>query len=118
MNIQQKAPPKKRDPLRPALGFLLLLAVGGLSILIAPAGVTWLESTHLTLGALGWQILPIVFPDWPAVIKQGIVALLIFGVAFVVLMVVLFLAMKPPVGETDVSLQEVRARKGPPRRRR
>ena len=118
MSLRQKSPPKRRDPLRPALGFLLLLAVGGLSILIAPAGVTWLESTHFTLGALGWELLPIVFPDWPVVIKQGIVALLIFGISFTILMIVLFLVMKPPVGETDVSLHEVRARKGPPRRRR
>ncbi len=118
MTWQSKEPPKRRDPLRPAIGFLLLLVVGGFSILIAPAGVNWLETTHLTVGAWGWQILPIVFPPWPALVKQGIVALLVFVIAFTVLMVVMLAVMKPPMGEADVSLHEVRARKGTRRRRR
>lgn len=118
MTWQPKEPPKKRDPLRPAIGFLLLLIVGGFSILIAPAGVNWLETTRLTVGTWGWQILPIAFPPWPDLVKQGIVATLLFIVTFTVLMAVLMAVMKPPVGETDVSLHEVRARKGTRRRRR
>ncbi len=113
MNTQRAGGGKGQSPLGPLVGFILLIVVGGFSVLAAPSVTTWLQTANLTFGALGWKVLPIQFPaGWPPIVSHGLVALVLFGVVFTVLMIVLFALMKPPTEELDVELKTVRARKG------
>ncbi len=116
MSFQRQEEKKKSDPLQPLLGFILLIVIGGLSYLASPFVLNWLQTTNLSLGMLG-PILPMTLPpEWPEIVKQGLVTVLLFMVGFTVAMIVLFSITKPPKGETDVSMAEVRARKGTKRR--
>lgn len=109
---------KKADPLRPLMGFLLLVVLAGLSILTAKPLANWLQTARLNLGVLGWQILPITFPDWPDLAKHGLVAAVTFLIVFALVMIVLMAVMRPPRSETDVRTSKLRAEKARQRRRR
>jgi TRAP-type C4-dicarboxylate transport system permease small subunit len=103
--------PKQRDPLRPLLGFILLLVVGALAWIISPGVTNWLTTTHFELGAFGWQVLPLTFPDiWPDIAVRGIVALFMFLVVFITLLVIFMILLKPPRSGHDVSIAQARAR--------
>lgn len=109
---------RKADPLRPLIGFLLLVVLAGLSILTAKPLANWLQTARLNFGALGWQILPITFPDWPDLAKHGLVAAVTFLIVFALIMIVLMAVMRPPRGEMDVRTSKLRAEKARQRRRR
>jgi TRAP-type C4-dicarboxylate transport system permease small subunit len=103
--------PEQRDPLRPLLGFILLLVVGALAWIISPGVTNWLTTTHFELGAFGWQVLPLTFPDvWPDIAVRGIVALFMFLVVFITLLVIFMILLKPPRGGHDVTIAQARAR--------
>jgi hypothetical protein len=103
--------PKQRDPLRPVLGFFLLIFVGALAWIIAPPVTNWLTTTHYELGAFDWQVLPLTFPDvWPDIAVRGIVALFMFLVVFITLLVIFMILLKPPRAGHDVSIAQARAR--------
>jgi hypothetical protein len=101
----------KKDPLRPAVGFILLIVVGLLAWVASPGVADWLTTTHYELGAFEWQVLPLTFPDiWPDIAVRSIVALFMFLVVFIVLLVISMLLLKPPAKRHDVSIAQARAR--------
>jgi hypothetical protein len=101
----------KQDPLRPVLGFFLFILVGALAWIASPGVANWLTTTHYELGAFGWQVLPLTFPDvWPDIAVRSIVALFMFLVIFITLLVIFMILLKPPSGGHDVSIAQARAR--------
>lgn len=101
----------KKGPLRPALGFILLLVVGALSWFVSPRVADWLTTTDCQIGSFQWQILPLEFPEaWPSIAVQGLVALFTFMITFITFMVVFVILLRPPRGRHDVSVSQARAR--------
>lgn len=110
MNVERRDDTQRRSPLGPLFGFIVLISLGALSFLAAPALVVWLETTQFTLGARA--LLPVTFPvGWSALLTRSIVAVFIFVLVFTLIMLVLFLFMPAPRGELDVELAKVRAQK-------
>ncbi len=117
MNVQQATKRRKRSPLGPLIGFIVLVVVLGVSFLAAPSAVNWLETAEFTLGAFGWRVLPITFPaEWSPLVIQTVVTLFMALVLFIILMIIMFALMKPPREELDVEYSAVRARKGATKR--
>jgi hypothetical protein len=108
----QYAEQKKRDPLGPLLGFIILIVGGAFSWIVAPGVIDWMENTHFVFGFLG-PVLPIHYPDnWPSLIQRLVTGGFMFLVFFVIAMVVIMaMAGSSHQGELDVSIKEVRERK-------
>lgn len=119
MSFERATPRKKRSPLAPLFGLIVLVGGGALAFLIAPAVITWAETTQFTFGAFDWEILPLTFPEaWPDLLTRGVVALFIFLLIFTLFMLGLFLFMRPEREETDVQLQTLREEKARMRKKR
>jgi hypothetical protein len=112
MSYERLEQKRQHDPLVPLLGFVLLLLVSILAYFAAPGIARWLETTEFSFLSFG-QVLPIDIPDaWPDIVVRLVIAGAVFLFVFTILMVVLMLVMKPPKGEYDIGIQEVRAKKG------
>lgn len=119
MNVQVVEKGKRRSPLGPLFGLILLLGVTGVAYLAAPAIAAWLQNTTFTLGATGWQVLPITFPaEWPEIVVRLVLTGIVTLVAFTVMMPVLFLFMRPARDELDVDTAKLRAEKQRQKKRR
>lgn len=109
---------RRRSPLGPLVGLIVLLGVGAGAYLAAPALMTWLETTQFEIAALGWQILPVTFPEaWSEVVTRVVITGLASLLGFTILMLVLFSFMRPRRDEHDISLGSVRAQKKKQKRR-
>jgi|GEM_PF-3257556 len=113
---------KRPDPLVPFLGFIIILILGGVSWVVSPAVVAWLARTNWVFGTFGWQVLPIHFPEnWPPLLSQALIALLIFLLLFTIAMAFFFLFARPPeaeYGELGEYLREPTRRRSGKRGRR
>lgn len=108
--MREPEPEQRGGALRPLLGLIILLVLGGASYLAAPPVVNWLGSTDYILEGYGWQLLPISMPSWwGSLLSQVIVAVMLFILSFTLAMILLFAVMKPPRSEYDVDLSDVRA---------
>jgi hypothetical protein len=107
---------EKANPLIPFIGFVMLLVVGGLSYLVAPAATGWLMTAQWTLA--GTAILPFAFPAaWSPVMVRVSVAAGLFLLLFVLVMIVMLLMMGSPKTETDATYGQLRKEKARKRRR-
>lgn len=98
------------SPLRPLVGLIVLLLVGGFSYVVAPAIINWLSTTSADF--VGRTVLPITFPaEWPAIVPHLVVALIVFIVLFSMSMIVLMAVMPGGRGELDVDAADVRRKK-------
>src|SRR5690606_38639825 len=114
----RRASTRRRGPLRPLIGLIVLLGAGAGAYFAAPALVDWLETTHFEIAGLGWQILPYSFPEeWPDALAHALVGVFAFLIGFTILMLVLFVVMRPPRDEPDVPVGRVRAQKKKQKRR-
>jgi hypothetical protein len=94
----------------PLAGFITLMILAAVAYLLAPAVQEWLQTTSWVAGST--KVLPIRFPgNWSPLVVRLAVALGVWMPMFAVLMVGLFMVMGAPMGETDVSLKEIRAEK-------
>lgn len=119
MSFQKDPPTKKVRPLSPVIGLFMLLVVGALSYLAAPIIIDWMATTQLSVGTFGWELLPFVFPaEWPEIAAQLVVTFILFLIIFTIVMVFLFLFMRPPRDEADVEMQKLRAEKNKMKQRR
>lgn len=114
-----EAEKKQQNPMLPIIGFVMILILGGAAYLISPVVVTWLRTTHFSLGGL-ITVLPIAFPKgWSPLANQLIVAAFLFILLFALVMSgMFFVSGKSAVGEDDVSLDEIRREKQKMMRRR
>lgn len=117
-NIKSTEYEKQTNPMLPLVGFVVLLILGGLSFLASPYIVQWLKTTTFSLGGF-IKVLPVQFPpNWPLIVDQIAVTLVLFVLFFTIVMIALFSFMKPPgVDETSVSLDTLRREKQQKRRR-
>ena len=98
------------SPLRPLIGLIVLILVGGFSFLVAPSVIRWLTTANVDF--VGRPVLPITFPaDWPALVVQLVVALILFIVLFSMSMILMMAIMPAPRGELDVDAADVRREK-------
>lgn len=94
----------------PLTGFIVLLVLAGFSFFIAPNVARWLSTETWTLGVT--RVLPIRFPSaWTEFQVQLSVAAGIFLALFALATIIMIALMGSPMGETDVSLKEIRDRK-------
>lgn len=118
MSYQRTSTPRRPGPLRPLVGLIVLLGVGAGAYFAAPALVDWLETTHFEIAGLGWQILPYSFPEeWPDALTHALVGVFAFLIGFSILMLVLFMVMRPPRDELDVPVGRLREQKKKQKRR-
>ena len=111
MSYSQVPQKDQPSPLRPLIGFIILVGGGGVSWFVAPAIRNWLTTAEVSIGSLG-QIMPIAFPDnWPPIATQAIVAILLFGVLLTLMMIIMLSLSKTPRGELDIGLEEIREQK-------
>ncbi|MBN1313209.1 MAG: hypothetical protein JXB30_17505 [Anaerolineae bacterium] len=102
--VAEEKPP---HPLIPLFGFIIFVIVGGLSYLVSPKVVHWLETTNFKLGGLV-KILPIEFPaKWPPIAHNLVVTFALFFVIFATVMSVVMFMMKPP-GAGDLTMETMR----------
>jgi hypothetical protein len=107
-----EAEKKQQSPMLPIIGFVVILIVGGAAFLVSPRVVTWLGTTHFSLGGL-ITVLPIAFPKgWSPLANQLAVTAFMFILLFTIVMSgILFFIGKSVVGETDVNLDDIRREK-------
>lgn len=118
MNVHVVEKRRRRSPLAPLFGLILLVAVVGGAYLASPAIANWLENASLTVGA-GWQLLPVTFPvEWPEVVSRLVITGVVTLVAFTILMPLLFLFTRAPGDEFDVNVADLRAAKQRQKKRR
>ncbi|HEC23727.1 MAG TPA: hypothetical protein ENI95_12515 [Chloroflexi bacterium] len=99
----QKQEEQKPSPFRPFIGFLFLIGSVTFSFLVSGSVVKWLTTTNLTLGGLGWPILPIVFPDtWPVIVPQLVITLVLSMILLTVATIIVLPFLKPPGSPLDV----------------
>lgn len=103
---------KQQNPMLPIIGFVVMLVVGGLAFWASPRMVWWLKTTKFKFAGL-IKVLPIEFPkDWSPLANQLAVTSFLFILLFTLVMAVMFfLTGKSAVGDTDVSLDEIRREK-------
>src|SRR5512137_1492163 len=108
-----EADTKKQSPILPIVGFVIILAVGGLGFWISPRVVTWLKTAKFALLGGLLPVLPIQFPkDWSPLASQLAVTAVLFLFIFTLVMTVMFFAMgKSTQGEMDVNLDDIRREK-------
>ncbi len=110
---------KKQNPMLPIIGFVVIVIVGGAAFWASPRMVTWLKTTQFKLGGL-ITVLPIEFPKgWSPLANQLAVTAFLFILIFTIVMsVMFFFTGKAAMGESDVSLDEIRREKQKQMKRR
>lgn len=107
-----EADKKQQNPMLPIIGFVIMLIVGGAAFWVSPRMVFWLKTTQFKIAGL-ITVLPIEFPEgWSPIANQLAVTTFLFILLFTVVMAgILFLTGNTAMGETDVSLDEIRREK-------
>lgn len=98
-------------PMRPIYGFIVFVIVGAISAAVSGSVLRYVTTNTLKLGALGLPVLPINFPpEWPSLLRQGVVGLVIFLFLFVIAIIFLtaMLGATAPKNELDVDIAEIR----------
>jgi hypothetical protein len=110
---------KEQNPMLGLIGFVMLVVVGGVSYLISAPLTTYVTTAHVTLGATGLKLLPVLFPsDWSPLAGQLAVAFFIFLILFIVVMIILFMFMRPSTrSEMSVSVDVLRQEKAAKKKR-
>lgn len=94
----------------PLIGFVVMIILGVIAWFVSPAATEWVTETSWVL--VTTKILPINFPRaWDDFTVRAVVALGTFLLLFALAMIPLVMLMGSPMGETDISLAEIRKEK-------
>ncbi len=82
--MQKKS--QKTKAFVPLIGFIVLVILAAFSFLVSPRVLRWATTAHVMFGS--FQVFPVSLPaEWPLIVRQLVVAFVIFLGLFVLAMI-------------------------------